>query len=116
MICSRTQRHVRQQRAEVILKNIGARVIRILNTPGAFIAGAEVAIRVVGGANVNSRSLLLTLPRPFTAVRRDENPTPRQWIEPMVRVIFRVKLTQNTYPLTEVQLNGSFDTAVVRTL
>jgi hypothetical protein len=56
---------LREKRGVVIIENQGVLVLRISSTPGAHISGAQVAIRIVGGAPLRGTPLLPPQPGPL---------------------------------------------------
>jgi hypothetical protein len=68
-----------QQGREVILEDISLLVVRVLNAAYPFIAGAEIAARIVGWALFSRYPLNLSLPGPFSSVRGDQYIFTRQW-------------------------------------
>ena len=69
-----TVRRIRLQGGKVIVEYKRVFVVRIFISAGAFVCGAQIALRVVSRRDVLIRFFLLALPGPFCSVRRDDEP------------------------------------------
>jgi hypothetical protein len=87
MLIDAVHRPVRQQRAEVILKNMRPRVDRVSFATGPFVAWAKVTTRIERSPRIADRRFLLSLPRTLRAMWRDQYPTAGQRIKSAVRVL-----------------------------
>ncbi len=99
---------VRQERGEVVGKDVGAFVRGVaLGCPrsaatGALVARAQVAGRIVPRAYLRGRLLHLATPGALGAVRRHEQPFARQWVVAAVGMVGGVKW-HDTSPSTLVK-------------
>ncbi len=81
-----TARSIGEQGSKVVFKDKGAGVLWVLVPAGAFVAGAEIAARVVLGAVVGRNLFHLAEPGALGAVRRNQHPVAIERVAPPVRV------------------------------
>ena len=74
-----------RQRRKIIVEDENALVLRVARAPGAHVAGAKIAIRVVSCGLRLLRPLHLPLPGSVRAMRRNQHPLARERIQAAVR-------------------------------
>ena len=80
---------VRENRGEIVVKDVGSRVVGRLDAARSLIARAEITFRVMRGADLVGGLLLLALPRTLGALGRDEDPVSIEGVMTPVRVFQR---------------------------
>jgi hypothetical protein len=85
------ERRIGEQGAEVVGEDEGVGVWRIAFAVGAQVAGAEVTLRVVGGALFLRRTLYLPPPGALSAMRRDQYPFAGEGVQTAMGSIVKVK-------------------------
>jgi hypothetical protein len=65
-------------------------VIRVARSACSFIAGTKITIWIIGKGGVGMRRLKLAAPGPPGAMRRNQDPIAREWIEPPMRILIEI--------------------------
>ena len=96
VILKRPVRRIGTQCGKVVVEDEGVRVGRIDLPAGAFVAGAEIAGRVVLWQGLEGRGFRLALPRASHSMGRDKYPLSGEQIAAPVRMLGGVKWDGHT--------------------